>query len=505
MVCTNSKLYINGNWTDCGSKASIDVINPTTEEVIHLQARGDSTDVDKAVQAARNAVAITSGHYAWSTTTGTERAKSLRAIAAGIGNRKQELAKIESMNCGKPYREALWDMDDVQGCFDYYAGLAEQLDQKQNRPVTLPDDRFTTVIQYAPVGVAACIIPWNYPLLMAAWKVAPALAAGCAVILKPSELTPMTAVELTKIIHEAAIPPGVFNLLTGYGMEVGSPLSEHPGVDKIAFTGSVPTGRSVMQAASNTIKNVTLELGGKSPLVIFDDVDIVEAVEWTMFGAFWTNGQICSSTSRLLLQESIAKKVLDRLSLEAKKISVGDPFIENDPSMGPLISETQHKKVLGFVQSGIEQGATLLTGGKKPSGLNKGYFLEPTVFYNVKPDMRIWKEEIFGPVLSVMTFKTEEEAIRLANDTSFGLGAAIMSKDEDRCTRFVKAFKAGIVWVNCSQPCFVQGPWGGVKMSGIGRELGEWGLDNYLEVKQVTTYKVKESGKWAWFIKPAKL
>jgi len=300
---------------------------------------------------------------------------------------------------------------------------------------------------------------------------------------------------------EVGIPAGVFNLVNGLGPTVGGPLCTHPGVDKLAFTGSVPTGSRVMSAGSSTIKNVTLELGGKSPLVVFDDVDIVEAVEWIMFGVFWTNGQICSSTSRLLIHEKIAPAVFKRLSEEVAKIYVGDPFTEKDPSMGPLVNDVQYKRVLEYIRIGKEQGATLLCGGKRPSHVKDGYFVEPTVFINVKPNMTIWKEEIFGPVLSAMTFKTEEEAIHLANDTIYGLGAGIMSKNEARCERFVKSFRAGIVWVNCSQPCFCQAPWGGMKRSGNGRELGRWGLENYLEVKQVTSYQVQKPGQWGWFIK----
>jgi len=341
---------------------------------------------------------------------------------------------------------------------------------------------------------------------MAAWKLAPAFAAGCTVILKPSELTPLSALALTDLIHEVGLPAGVFNLITGYGPDAGSPLSKHAGVDKIAFTGSVPTGSNIMHAASDGVKNISLELGGKSPLVVFEDVDIVEAVEWIMFGVFWTNGQICSSTSRLLIHEKIAPIVLQRLKEEANKITVGDPFIEADPSMGPLVSSGQLAKVFDYIKKGKDEGATLLCGGVRPEGVHpKGYFLRPTVFVDVKPNMTIWKEEIFGPVLSVMTFKTEEEALQLANDSAYGLGAGIMSKDKERCDRFVKLFRSGIVWVNCSQPCFVQAPWGGVKKSGIGRELGKWGLNAYLQPKQVTSYEVKEPGKWEWYVKRAKM
>jgi betaine-aldehyde dehydrogenase len=494
-------IYINGRWVEpVRGENKLPVINPATEKIVRYVSAGTKEDVDIAVEAARKAFDRTGGG-AWSTLTGRERAKYLVAISKRVAEKKEMLGKLETTSCGKPLREALWDMDDVAGCFAYYAELAEKLDSRQNEPIELPDDRFKTVIQYSAVGVVGAIIPWNYPLLMAAWKVAPALAAGCTIILKPSEFTPLTAIELANIMTEVGLPHGVFNLVNGLGPSVGGPMTSHPGIDKIAFTGSVATGTRVMSAGSATVKKVTLELGGKSPLVVFDDVDIVEAVEWIMFGVFWTNGQICSSTSRLLIHEKIAPAVLKRLAEEASKIYVGDPFSEKDPSMGPLVNEAQYKRVMEFVRIGQQEGATLLCGGKRPSHAQAGYFLEPTVFVNVKPNMTIWKDEIFGPVLSVMTFKTEEEALHLANDTSYGLGAGVMSQNKERCDRFAKAFRAGIVWVNCSQPCFVQAPWGGFKRSGVGRELGRWGLENYLEVKQVTSYQVQKPGQWGWYVK----
>jgi len=500
------QLYIGGKWLEPTNGRKLKVINPATEQIIQWVASGSKEDVDLAVTEARKAF-DRKGLHAWSSVTGAERARFLRKISEKIISKKEHLGKLETLNCGKPLREALWDMDDVAGCFAYYADLAEKLDKKQNKPVKLPDDRFKTIIQYMAVGVVGAIIPWNYPLLMAAWKIAPALAAGCTVILKPSEVTPLTAIELAEIMDEVGLPPGVFNLLIGFGADVGEPLSKHPGVDKIAFTGSVPTGSRLMSNAAPSVKKITLELGGKSPIVVFPDVDIVEAVEWIMFGIFWTNGQICSATSRLLIHEDIAKPVLQRLVEECKKLFVGDPFSEKDPSMGPLVNEAQYNKVLRFIEIAKKEGATLLTGGKRPDNCPRGYFVEPTVFTNVKEDMTIWKEEIFGPVLSVMTFKNEFEAVKLANATTYGLAAAVLSKDKERCERVAKQFRAGIVWMNCSQPCFVQCPWGGLKQSGIGRELGKWGLENYLEVKQVTNYQVNKPGEWGWYIKqtPSKL
>lgn len=493
-------LFIDGKWIT-GKGNPFSIINPATEKEICKLNAASTEDINTAVIAARKAFER-KGKDAWSSLSGSQRATYLREIAKKIASKKEHLARLETMDCGKPYREAAWDMDDVSACFDYYANLAEELDKRQSSPIDVGMDNFKTVIQYAPMGVVVAITPWNYPLLMATWKIAPILASGCSVILKPSELAPLTCLELAAIIQEVGIPHGVFNLILG-GPEVGAPLSQHPGIDKIAFTGSVATGINVMTAATKGVKNVSLELGGKSPLIVFDDVDLIEAVEWIMFGVFWTNGQICSSTSRVLLHEKIYDQVLNALKKQAEKIYVGDPFTENDPSMGPLVSKKQRDKVLSYIEKGKIEGAKLLCGGEAPS--QTGFYVKPTVFYDVQPHMTIWKEEIFGPVLSVMKFKTEEEALELANNTDFGLGAGVMSKDQARCDRVVKQLRAGIVWVNCSQPCFCQAPWGGMKMSGTGRELGQWGLDNYLEVKQVTSYLEKEPGKWGWFIKNSKL
>jgi betaine-aldehyde dehydrogenase len=334
---------------------------------------------------------------------------------------------------------------------------------------------------------------------MAAWKVAPALAAGATVVLKPSELTPLTALELGAIADEIGLPAGVLNILSGTGAEAGEPLTQHREVDKLAFTGSVPTGRRVMMAAAQEVKNVSLELGGKSPFVVFADADVEAAVEWVMFGIFWNQGQVCSATSRLLVEEALAPRLLGRLAEEAEKIPIGDGFAPGT-LLGPLVSRGQHEKVLGFVDRARAEKLTLLAGGGRPPGLERGYFLEPTIFADVPVDSELWREEVFGPVLAVRSFRGEDEAVRLANDTRFGLAAAVMSADLDRCRRVARRFRAGIVWINCSQPTFSQAPWGGMKQSGIGRELGRWGLENYLEVKQVTTYESSEP--WGWYLKP---
>eukprot|EP00246_Nothoceros_aenigmaticus_P015186 TRINITY_DN6199_c0_g1_i1.p1 TRINITY_DN6199_c0_g1~~TRINITY_DN6199_c0_g1_i1.p1 ORF type:complete len:512 (-),score=91.32 TRINITY_DN6199_c0_g1_i1:157-1692(-) len=495
------QLFIDGKWTPPVKGHRIPVINPATEDVSGDIPAGTAEDVDNAVKAARVALQRNKGKD-WSKTSGEHRAKYLRAIAAKVKERKPELARLETVDCGKPIDEAEWDMDDVAGCFDYYADLAEALDQKQYAPVALPIDTFKTYVLKEAAGVVGLITPWNYPMLMATWKVAPALAAGCTVVLKPSEVASVTCLELASITEEVGLPAGVFNVVTGLGKDAGSALASHPDVDKLAFTGSTATGRSVATAAAANIKPTTMELGGKSPILIFDDADLTNAVEWAMFGAFWTNGQICSATSRLLIQEGIADKFLTKLKSWCENIKISNP-LEKDCRLGPLCSELQYNKVLKHIEGAEAEGATLLCGGKRPAHLEKGYFVEPTVFTDVKKSMQIWNEEVFGPVLAVSTFKTEDEAIELANDSQFGLAAAVISKDEDRCKRVSEALTAGIVWINCSQPCFCQAPWGGVKHSGYGRDLGEWGLENYLSVKQVTKYVSEEP--WGWYPAPSKL
>jgi betaine-aldehyde dehydrogenase len=386
-------------------------------------------------------------------------------------------------------------MDDTAACFDYYAQLAEDLSLEQS--IALPHPDFVSVARREPVGVVGQIIPWNYPLLMLAWKVAPALAAGCCSVLKPSELTPLTALELGKLADEAGLPAGVLNIVAG-GREAGAALSKHTGVDKLAFTGSVPTGRKVMLEAAQGIKNVTLELGGKSPILVFDDADVEQAVEWIMFGIFWNKGEVCSATSRLLVQQNIAPKLFSRLKLECEKITIGDP-LEDGVLLGPLVSSGQYQKVQQYLEVAKQEGLTLLTGGKRPAHLPKGYFLEPTIFTDVPTTSRLWQEEIFGPVLVARTFETENQALEMANSSEYGLGAAVLSADLERCERVARELEAGIVWINCSQPTFCEAPWGGFKQSGIGRELGTWGLENYFETKQITRYTSQKP--WGWYLK----
>lgn len=486
-------LFIDGRWSDAAAGGRLDSLNPATEESLGSVAAGGAADVERAVGAADGA------RRSWASLSGRERAIFLRAMARRIGERREELARLEVLDNGKPLPEALWDLDDAAGCFDVYAGLAEELDTWQEVAIPLPDARFTSRVRHESCGVAGLIIPWNYPLLMAAWKVAPALAAGATCVLKPSELTPLTALELGAIADEIGLPPGVLNIVTGTGPNAGRPLVGHPRIRKVAFTGSVPTGIGIMSAAAQDIKNVSLELGGKSPIVVFADTEIEAAVEWILFGIFWNQGQVCSATSRLIVEESLAPRLIERLVEEARRIPIGNG-LDAGTLLGPLVSDGQRRKVEDLVAQARLEGAKLLCGGARPAGIEKGFFFEPTILGEPDGGETVaWREEIFGPVLSVRTFRHEAEAIALSNGTMFGLAAAVMSADPRRCDRVARAIEAGIVWINCSQPTFTQAPWGGVKSSGIGRELGEWGLRNYLEVKQITTYQSHDP--WGWYLK----
>ena len=489
-----NELYIDGRWVKPVRGGSTEVINPATEEVIQTIAAATEEDVNLAVNAARRAF----DKDGWPKLSGAQRAAYLRAIADGIRERQAEIARLEVLDNGKPFPEADWDVADAAGCFDFYAGLAEQLDSNPEEGIALANDRFTSKAVKEPIGVAGAIIPWNYPLLMAAWKVAPALAAGCTIVLKPAEQTSLTALELAAIADDVGVPAGVLNILTGAGSVAGQAIIDHKGVDKLAFTGSGPIGSKIMAAAARDIKRVSLELGGKSPFVVFEDADIDEAVEWIMFGIFWNQGQVCSATSRVLVHEAIYERLLARLVEETNKITIGNG-LDDGVLLGPLVSKRQYEQVLAAIEGARKAGATVACGGTRPEGFDKGYYLRPAVLIDVPLDSDAWVEEIFGPVVCVRPFRTEEEAIELANDSRFGLAAAVMSKDDVRAERVAAAFRAGIVWINCSQPTFTEAPWGGYKESGIGRELGRWGLENYLETKQITKYITDKP--WGWYIK----
>ena len=487
-------LLIDGQWVSPVRGGTFPVIDPATAQTIHRAPAGTAEDINSAVEAAREAF----DRGPWARMPGAERGKYLRLMANALLARKGELARLEVLDNGKPLPEADWDVADAAGCFEFYAELAEEFDSTSSQEIVLPDARFTARAVREPLGVVGAIVPWNYPLLMAAWKIAPALAAGCTVVLKPSELTPLTALELASIAAEVGLPRGVLNVVTGLGEEAGHALSHHPKVDKVAFTGSVPTGRKVMAAAAQDIKKISLELGGKSPLIVFDDVDVEKAVEWILFGIFWNQGQVCSATSRVLIQDGLYERLLSRLVEETNRIRIG-PGLVAGTLLGPLISARQLDRVLAAVKTAQDEGATVVAGGTVVDELAPGYFVRPTILIDVPTASEAWREEIFGPVVSIRRFNEEAEAVRLANDSRFGLAAAVMSEDTQRADRVAAALRAGIVWINCSQPTFTQAPWGGYKQSGIGRELGRWGFESYLETKQITRYCSDQP--WGWYLK----
>jgi betaine-aldehyde dehydrogenase len=469
------RMYINGEFVDGHSGAYFPAIDPSTEEIIAEVPEADQKDVNRAVAAAKEA--FESG--AWPQTTAQERGRILFRLAERVRKEAATLADLEARNCGKPIVEAEYDIADVATCFEYYGGLATKVVGHVN-PV--PDNALSLSLR-EPIGVAGQIIPWNYPLLMAAWKLAPALAAGCTCVLKPAEQTPLTALEFAHFLKDAGVPPGVVNIVTGFGESAGAPLVKHPDVNKIAFTGSAAVGKEIVKMAADTIKRVTLELGGKSPNIFFADADFEAAIDGALFGVFVNQGEVCSAGSRILVEKAIYSKFVDAMSSKAKAIRLGPP-LERETKMGPLVSKEQFERVRSYQELGKKE-AKLATGGGRPASAPRGYYVEPTIFYDVDNSSRIAQEEIFGPVAAVIPFANEAEAIRIANETPYGLAAAVWSRDIFKAFRVVKALRAGIVWVNHMQPTYVEAPWGGYKQSGFGRELGPWGIEEYLEIKQV--------------------
>jgi betaine-aldehyde dehydrogenase len=467
------QLFIGGKFVDSKDQRTFPVYDPSTEEVIAYAPEAGPADVDAAVKAAKDAFET------WSQTTAQERGRVLFRLAERIRKGAESLAQLESQNGGKPIVEAEFDIADVATCFEYYGGLATKITGHVN-PV--PDNALSLSLK-EPVGVAGQIIPWNYPLLMAAWKLAPALSAGCTCVLKPAEQTPLTALEMASWFEDVGLPPGVVNIITGFGETAGAPLVTHPDVNKIAFTGSAEVGKRIMKAAADSVKRVTLELGGKSPNIFFADADFEAAIDGALFGVFINQGEVCSAGSRVLVEKKIYKNFVDAMTEKAKRIKLGPP-LERDTKMGPLVSKEQWERVRGYQEVGKKE-AKIATGGGVPKSQAKGYYVEPTIFYDVDNSARIAREEIFGPVCAVIPFEDEKDAIRIANDSPFGLAAAVWSRDIYKALRMVKSLRAGVVWVNHMQPTYVEAPWGGCKQSGFGRELGPWGIEEYLETKQV--------------------
>ena len=476
MSAVMNGVYINGAWR--AGHDVLEVINPATEETLAQVSVGDASAVAQAVDAASAAF------IGWSHSTGRERGALLRKVAQGVSEQREPLMRVQSRNSGKPLFEAGIDVDDVIATFEYYAALAEALDAEQDRAVALPSDAFSARLRREPCGVVGLIVPWNFPMVTTAWKLAPALAAGCCVVLKPSEVTPLAELQLARIIAEAGFPAGVFNLVCGTGLAVGAPLAAEPRVAKISFTGSNAVGVQVMQRAAETVKSVSLELGGKSSLLVLEDADLDLALELACGGGFFNAGQMCSATSRVLVADSLADEFLQRLTARVDGIRVADPFAE-DVEMGALINRAQYQRVLAHIQRGVQDGARLLCGGERPAHLAKGYFIRPTLFTDVPLDSALWQQEIFGPVLCVRRFTTEDEAIALANDSDFGLVASVVSRNGEAAERVANALQAGMVWINAPQVIFAQTAWGGYKQSSIGRELGPWGLAAFQEIKHV--------------------
>ncbi|TRM11678.1 betaine-aldehyde dehydrogenase [Lentibacillus cibarius] len=473
------KQYIDGAWVTSKAGAVRDIINPYNQEIIAKVTEGDESDTKDAIAAARKAF----DRGDWSATPATERGKIVHKIADFIERDREELAELESLDTGKTVEESRGDMDDIAGVFRYYAEMA---DKDGGEIIDSPIPNSISKVVREPVGVCGQITPWNYPLLQASWKLAPALAAGNTLIMKPSEITPLTSIKVFELMEEAGVPSGVANLVLGPGNSVGAELSVSDDVDLISFTGGIATGKKIMQAASSNVKKLALELGGKNPNVVFADANFETAVDQAMNAVFFHAGQICSAGTRLIVEESIHDEFVEALADRVGKIRLGSGFDEST-QMGPLISQEHLDKVVDYVEKGKQEGATVAVGGERPDDpeLQDGFFYLPTILTNCATDMSVVQNEGFGPVITVEKFSTEEEAVKLANDSIYGLSGGVFTNDITKAERCVANMRMGTVWINEFNLYFPHAPWGGFKQSGIGRELGKPGLEEYQETKHI--------------------
>ena len=483
-------MLIDGRWVAAASGATRSIINPHDASEVARVAEGDRADARAAIEAARRAF----DQGDWRSRSGSERAAVLTRLATSVREHADELARLETLDTGKTLTESGWDMSDVADVLDYYAELGGRDDDE---PLVSPNPNSSSTLVREPIGVCALICPWNYPLLQASWKLAPALVAGCTVVLKPSEITPLTTLRFAELAEEAGVPKGVLNVVLGPGPTVGAELAEHTEVDLVSFTGGVSTGQTIMRAASGNLKRIALELGGKNPHIIFDDADLDLAVDHALNGVFFHAGQVCSAGTRILIQDGIHEAFIERLRARMERIQVGSGLDETT-QMGPLISAEHRAGVAARVTAAQAEGARLVMGGAAPQdeGLSRGFYYLPTLFTDCTAEMAVVRDEVFGPVITIERFSTEEEALRLANDTEYGLSAGFRTEDPDRIERMSRGLRFGTVWVNDYNVYFAQAPWGGFKRSGIGRELGAAGLDEYREIKHIYQSHAPEALGW---------